>query len=637
MSAEPVQDILADEVFDRIFEEPDVIKRANLLNELRVKAKAEKRVREFDAKQAAYSAALREQLKAERDKAKEEKAQAREAQRRRLEEASNVTCFTGLTEIGRGNLNCGPWLANDGGVSIFDQQRSSITACPHPILPVERLRNIQTGKEKIVLAFKRDRQWTEQTFRKDLISSANKIVELSNYGILVTSENARALVKYLSDVEARNMEDIELRESSSKFGWINGRFLPYDSGGIEFDADTDFPQLASAITENGSYRTWLNHILDLREQGSFHVRVMMAASFASVLLKKLGALPYIIDLWGGTEAGKSVAELVACSIWADPGANKYIGDFKSTETALEARADALNNLPLILDDTAKTSKRIKDNFEGFVYDITSGKGKSRSDRSLGLQQEKTWQLVTITTGETPINGFVQQGGAINRILELHVDDKLFKDPRKTADLVRENYGFAGRLFTQVITTIDPEELLKDYNGIIDEITEVAGEAMQKQALSLATILLADRIATDYIFFDGLYIAPKESLCMLSNPDDVNGNKRCYQYIVDEIFMNQSRFDPDVNTEQWGILDTDKGIAYLFPAALQNLCENGHFSKSSFISYCLKEGLMLPDKEGRPQRNKKIGRRAARMYWLKMPENPEFIEVEADDGTALPLP
>ena len=630
MNAEPVQDILADAVFDKIFEEPDMIRRANLLNELRAKAKAEKRVREFDRKQAAYTAALREQIKAERDKAREEKAQAREEQRKRLEEMANVTCFTGLKEIGRANLNCGPWLANDGGVSIFDQQRSSITACPHPILPVERLRNIQTGKEKIVLAFKRDGHWTEQTFRKDSISSANKIVELSNYGILVTSENARALVKYLSDVEARNSDGIDLRESSSKFGWVNGQFLPYDNGGIEFDSDDEFPQLAGAISEAGSYRVWLDHILELREQGSFHLRVMMAAAFASVLLKKLGALPYIIDLWGGTEAGKSVAELVACSIWADPGANRYIGDFKSTETALEARADALNNLPLILDDTAKTSKRIKDNFEGFVYDITSGKGKSRSDRSLGLQQEKTWQLVTLTTGETPINGFVQQGGAINRILELHADERLFSNPRKTADLVRENYGFAGRMFVQVVSSISQEELLKDYNAIIEEITAIAGEAMQKQALSLATILLADRIATEYIFFDGVYISTKESLCVLSNPDDVNGNKRCYQYVVDEIFMNPNKFDSNVNTEQWGILDSEKNIAYLYPAALQNLCENAHFNKSSFISYCVKEGMMIPGNDGKPARNKKIGRRATKMYWLKMPESPEFIEVEADD-------
>ena len=631
MSAEAVQDILADSVFDEIFSEPDVIKRANMLNDLRAKAKAEKRVREFDAKQAAYASAIREQRREERERAKEEKAQAREEQRRRLEETQNITCFTGLDSIGRSNMNCGPWLANDGGISIFDQQRSSVSACAHPILPVERLRNIQSGKEKIILAFKRDGHWTEQTFRKDLISSANKIVELSNYGILVTSENARALVKYLSDVEARNMDSIELRESSGKFGWVNGLFLPYDDDRIEFDSDNDFPQLAGAIKEYGSYRVWLDHIREIREQGSFHVRVMMAAAFASVLLKRLGALPFIIDLWGGTEAGKSVAELVACSIWADPGANRYIGDFKSTETALEARADALNHLPLILDDTAKSSKRIRDNFEGFVYDITSGKGKSRSDRSLGLQQEKTWQLVTLTTGESPINGFVQQGGAINRILELHVDDKLFRDPRKTADLVRENYGFAGRIFVQVVSSIEQEELLKDYNAIIDEVTEVAGEAMQKQALSLATILLADRIATDYIFFDGIYISVKESQCMLSNPDDVSGNSRCYQYIVDELFMNPSKFDSGANTEQWGILDTDKGIAYLFPAALQNLCENGHYNKSSFISYCLKEGLLIPDKDGKATKNKKVGRRATRMYWLKLPENPEFIEVEDGEG------
>ena len=63
--------------------------------------------------------------------------------------------------------------------------------------------------------------------------------------------------------------------------------------------------------------------------------------------------------------------MVATSVWAEPGESRYIGDFKTTDVALEAKADMLNNLPMILDDTSKTSSRIRDNFEGVVYDLSA--------------------------------------------------------------------------------------------------------------------------------------------------------------------------------------------------------------------------------------------------------------------------
>ena len=71
---------------------------------------------------------------------------------------------------------------------------------------------------------------------KDLISSASKIVSLSKLGVSVTSENARLLVKYLSDVENLNDDDIPVQMSSSKLGWIGGGFIPYDTD-IVFDGD----------------------------------------------------------------------------------------------------------------------------------------------------------------------------------------------------------------------------------------------------------------------------------------------------------------------------------------------------------------------------------------------------------------
>ena len=46
------------------------------------------------------------------------------------------------------------------------------------------------------------------------------------------------------------------------------------------------------------------------------IKLMLAASFASVLVPLLGGLPFIVDLWGETEGGKTVTLMVAASVWS---------------------------------------------------------------------------------------------------------------------------------------------------------------------------------------------------------------------------------------------------------------------------------------------------------------------------------
>ena len=96
------------------------------------------------------------------------------------------------------------------------------------------------------------------------------------------------------------------------------------------------------------------------KSGRMEIKFYLAASFASVLVGLLGTLPFIVDLWGDTEGGKSVDMMLATSVWANPADNAYIADFKTTDVQLEVRSDLLNNLPLMLDDSSNTWKLEQD-------------------------------------------------------------------------------------------------------------------------------------------------------------------------------------------------------------------------------------------------------------------------------------
>lgn len=563
--------ILSEGLFLEVFDEPDEIERARTIIALQNRAKELKVKSQFDALINAYQ----------------------RIGKRMESESVRYTDFAIPIDSRYQNMKCGSWIATQSGIISYNVMGMELRASYQPILPIERLENIETGEEQIVLAFYRDHRWKEIKVAKDVISSSNKIVALSKYGLSVTSENAKHLVKYLSDVENLNNDCIELSQSTSKMGWHGNDFIPYDNS-IIFDGDIRFKQLFEAVNTKGHEDIWLDHVRELRATGRPEIKFMLAASFASVLIKPLGILPFFVDLWGETEGGKSVSLMLAASVWANPDASQYIGDYKSTDVALEVRADVLNNLPVLLDDTSNATKKIVDDFENIIYRLCSGKGKSRSNKELGANRENNWSTCFITNGERALSGYVNQGGAINRIIEIEASTNIFQDPQKTAALLKMNYGFAGRRFVEEVKQIG--NLKDQYNEICKELFQT--DKMQKQAMSVACILLADRIATETIFKDNAGLSMQEAKKTLIDRSELSEGERCYQYIIGKVAMNTSRFDATTGIEKWGFVK-DGYVCFYPPAFADRVAEAG-FSKKAFISWAKKKNLILLDANGNPK-------------------------------------
>lgn len=530
------------------------------------------------------------------------------------------------------NMKCGSWVADDSGIVSYNVMGMEQRACHHPILPVRRLSNIETNEEKITLAFKRDFRWKEITVDKDIISSSTKIVALSKYGVSVTSENAKHLVKYLNDVENMNTEDIELNNSTSKLGWHGKDFIPYQTD-IVFDGDIRFKQLFESLSEQGHEDLWIEYVKKLRAAGRPEIKFILAASFASALIQPLGILPFFVDLWGETEGGKTVALMLAASVWANPDASQYIGDYKSTDVALEVRADMLNNLPVLLDDTSNATKRIVEDFENIIYRLCSGKGKSRSNKELGAQKENSWKCCFITNGEKPLSDYVNQGGAVNRIIEIEAGEKIFDNPSETASFLKMNYGFAGRRFVEEVKKID--DLKEQYDNICQKL--YATDKMQKQAMSIACILLADKIATETIFKDNANISLDDAKKLLADKSELSDREKCYEYILDKVAMNASRFDATTNIEKWGFLKD--GYAMFYSAAFNVLCGEAGITKKAFISWMRKKKLttiengiskVVKDKDGSCVRVIPV-----KLRGMEVDENG-FIVVNEDDIADIPF-
>lgn len=614
--------VLSDDVLTEVFDQEDELYKSRLLLSLEDRAGELGVKKKFQELVKAYKRVEREMRRKEREK---------KSQPCTLEQWTN---FSGPYE----NMQCKQWIASENGVYLNNPSTgyTDVLACYHPILPVERMKNLETGEEQIKLAYKRNSRWDEIIVPKTMVTSANKIVALSGRGIAVTSENAKYLVRYLADVENANEDYINVQYSTSKLGWLKGGFLPYDTEVI-FDGDVRYREVKDSIQAVGNRNRWFEYVSGLRRTGRIEIKFMLASAFSSVLIEPLGGLPYFVDLWGGTGGGKTVCLMLAASVWADPDNNAYIKDYQVSPAGIEVTCDLLNHLPLLLDDTSKKDRKVEENFEGLVYDLCSGKGKTRSNKELGLTRESHWKNCILTNGEHPLSSYVTQGGAINRILELEAGEKIFPDVAETLEAIKKNYGHAGREFIETIKETGVEEIRNIQKEFLRKLSDDG--KMEKQSLSLSIILTADKLATDYLFKDGQYIDMEEARAVLVDKEELSENERCYRFVLDKIAMNPARFDPlNENAEKWGIIED--GYAVIYNSAFDVICREGKYSKKSFLSWAAKKGL-VQTQNGNPTKLKKLKGNVLRCVFLKLDDGQEkdadgFSYIEPDEQMELPF-
>ena len=528
----------------------------------------------------------------------------------------NRTDFTGQAL----ELDCGGWTATDTGIYGTDKMGFEVVACYHPIMPVQRLVNVDTREHKVMLAYRLSRRWDIVIVDRNVISDSRSIIGLSKYGIMVNSETGKALVRYLADVEQLNYDLIPEVSSVGRLGWIEEYgFSPYEEE-LVFDGEETYRTRFESIQEHGSREAWLDCARAGRSgktPGNVIARIVLAASFASVLVGPCRCLPFFVHLWGGSETGKSLSLVLAASVWANPEIGVYIQTFNATEVGKELGAAFCNSLPLIIDELQLVKDNRKD-FDRMIYQLSEGVGRARGRKQGGLQKTPTWRNCVITTGEFPIISANSGEGAVNRTIEVDCHDtKLFDEPKKTATSLYANYGFAGREFV--------DHLMED--GVIERVQKLqedlqkaikTGDTMDKQTASAALILAADRLSEEWIFQDGVLLQPDDIRPYLVSKETVNQNARALQYLYDFININQSRFSPGADAHQgevWGDLDDD--YAYIIRSKFDQILQDEGYNASAFLGWAKNNNLILPGKDGKMTRTKRINGRVSRCIWLKM--------------------
>ena len=503
-------------------------------------------------------------------------------------------------------LFSGEYICDENGVFVTDKYGYEQTICRHPIMPVQRLCNIDSGEERLKIAYKKGRVWRSIIVEKSVIASSSSILQLAANGIMVNSENAKSLSTYLLEIEQLNYEIIPEQKSVGRLGWLGEHgFSPFVDD-LVFDGETNFRNIFNAVKTEGSRNAWLYAMQDLRKEKG-PGRLFLAASFASAILEPCGLLPFFLHAWGGTETGKTVGLMIAASVWASPRLGDYILTFNSTLVGQEMTASFLNSLPMCIDELQiQSSAGIKD-FDKIIYQLTEGVGRTRGAKYGGLQRTNKWKNCIITNGEHPISNANSGGGAVNRVIEFECAEKVYSDLVGICSVIQSNYGFAGREFVEYLQTDGAVErvnaLQKEYYREL-----LKSDSTDKQAASASAILAADHIATELIFKDGNNLTVADLEKIMTKKKEVNVNNRALEFVYELVERNPNKFKPneygDYQGEVWGKIDDD--FIFIIKSVFDREMVNAGFNSTAFLSWAKRNDIIITDNGKRTKKARITG-------------------------------
>ena len=530
-------------------------------------------------------------------------------------------------------LFSGEYVCDETGVFVHDKFGYEQNICRHPIMPIQRLCNVDSGEERLKLAYKKGKLWRSIVVEKSALASSSGILQLAANGIMVNSENAKPLSTYLLEMEQLNYDLIPEQKSVGRLGWISDHgFSPYVDD-LVFDGETNFKHIFSAVKSSGSREAWVNVMRNLRSEKS-PGRLFLAASFASVILEPCGLLPFFLHAWGGTETGKTVGLMIAASVWACPKIGEYVTTFNSTIVGQEMTASFLNSLPMCIDELQiQSSSGVRD-FDRIIYQLTEGVGRTRGAKTGGLQRMNTWRNCIITNGEHPISNSSSGGGAVNRVIEFECDEKVYSDLVGICAVISQNYGFAGREFVEYL---QQDGMFDAVNAIQKEYYRelLKSDSTDKQAASASAILAADAIATELIFKDGNNLTVSDLEKIMTKKAEVNVNQRALEYIYELAERNPNRFKAnefgDYQGEVWGKKEDD--CIYFIKSVFDREMANAGFNSTAFLAWAKRMGYIDTDKNKRTKKAWILGG-SVNTVCVKKEKQPAEVTTIYDDE--LPL-
>ena len=452
------------------------------------------------------------------------------------------------------------YLVSKDGIAV----RGEGNFFPTPAVIVSRFVDVNSGLERVKLAWRRDGSWQSVVIPRKTVADSRLIVGLSDNGLPVTSVNAKNLIAYLAAFEAENSTTIPVESVTSRLGYhstedgpvfvLPGECIASNCAKIDFDcADEGLKQIAAGFKTGGSLEQWVAAV----EMISLfpHVLLSMAASLATALSAFLVFHNLVIDFACPTSGGKTITLRFGASVWGvcdERVCGSLTRTWSITKSFVERAAGLTNDLPNIIDDSknATDERTVAD----VVFMMASGHGKGRA-KIEGLQTSEYFRTMCLSSGERPLTSFTKDGGTGPRVLSLWgspfggFSNELGALAGNFNQIIGNNYGFAGPTFVKFL--LDNQELWPEWQEEF-EFEKARYECWAKEAgniyagrmaSSLAAITMALWLAHECFGFEFDYYDVIEPVWdeVLNSSSQANQSRAALNHVYELADSNREKF------------------------------------------------------------------------------------------------
>ena len=522
----------------------------------------------------------------------------------------------------------GGWMYDDTGIyEIKPKTYEEVLVCGTPIIITRRVESLDGDSDKIGIAIlkteRRKRRWVEALLKRNEVFTTKATTILTDLGAMVNSENIKQVIRFLSALEVANDDIIPWGESTSILGWhTGGRFLPGIDKGLIPDFDEQMGAVVAAYHTQGSLDKWKETMQAHREKNRF--RFILAASFATPLIKLLHQRTFFVYNWGDSRGGKTAALKAALSVWGEP--DGLMMNFNTTQVGLERQAALFTDLPLGIDErqAAGSGSYGQNKIENLVYMIGEGKGRTRGAKDGGIQKVNKWRTIALATGEEPLTSETSMTGVTSRIIEICKGP--FKDEIEAGKMhidCAANYGLAGPEFVQRLVDIPAEELKEQYDRMIEYVRSVGKGKAGSHVSGIALIALADALVSDWIFQnDGSNAHKREENAQIDLKNVIskqklsisiqswtracemakeimreqipaasgNVNENAMRFLADWVFINKASFT-EFSSQRLGIMGEKEGTVFIIATAMSDALRNAGYNERKTKAFLAEKGII----------------------------------------------
>jgi putative DNA primase/helicase len=478
-----------------------------------------------------------------------------------------------------------------------------------------RLMNIDTGKVTLELSFNYAGEERQIEISRAMLTR-RKISNLLEFGVDVADHKVAAILEWLNFQEEQL--PVNLVHSSTGFDFTAEPpiFKHYKAIGVE--STYAGPLL---IKPSGSFEGWLTLIEnEVLGHPPLELALVMGlcAPVASYINHISGGEVLLIHLCGNSTQGKTTSVMLSISAFGNPttGSSSLLNNWNGTHNAILAQLSNIRGLPVAFDEASM----LNGDFGSLIYQLSSGKGKSRLSNDGVLQSTGQWDGIILSTGERSLSSESSKNAGLQiRIIEL--SDITWTKSAENANRLKEgllmNHGFAGPQFINYLFDQGLNELVDAWKNWSKHIEaqfhnhdHFTGRLSDKISIIMTTAELINKSFGLSLDLQAMCELLVSATSQASVKRDLS--RHAYDYLIEFIYVHKHYFymndTPPKSDTIWGKWVFEGPILkeiYIFPSILQSLMKNGGFENPATVLKLWRSNGLLDCESNKFTRKKAI--------------------------------